>query len=166
MIYGVFCGKIHNIMIIDDKDFTKFIYEGQDSLRKKIIGDDKLLSNMILFVSTGAFALSINFFINNITKINLPIILVISWIFLSTSIMSNSASYFYSRKIGEDFSENINNIIKSNTKELTPQIYNNFIDEDKKSCLSKFVKFLNYIVFISFLLGVIALTYFSIVQII
>lgn len=150
--------------MISNPNLLKFLDERIDYLENAVEETDKSLTNILLLVSTGAYGLSINFFINQNKVINFVYLLKFSWLLLTVSIITNAAGYFLSRENTNDLMEKINDFKISNNK-ITGQEYNDLFLSNKSSLIVTSIHVLNFINFFSFIFGIILLTIFASYQI-
>ena len=123
--------------------------------------DDKTLNGIMLLVSTGAFSLSLTFFLNTSSGPKCIILLGLSWAFLAISILFNATGYYVSRKKFGQLADDLNNAPSKG--EFTLQEYNAI--RQKNNGKWKMIDCYNGLTFISFVLGLTLLTVFTILQI-
>lgn len=145
------------------EQFEKFFYYQQDRLQDHSQYDDKSLNKILLLVSTGAFGLSINFFING-GSINMPIYLKISWACLALSMILNTVNYHISRNSKEALFKKLDNEIL-NRGQITTETYNKISNSYKSSFIVQVTELFNNLTTEFFVLGLVFLTIFAIVQI-
>lgn len=145
-----------------------------DVLRKKVLDGlkrefdfmvdvDKRLSNIIITVSTGAFAVSIAFLTGWKDPLSdLPrIFLALSWGFLAFTILLETINYFLSRKASSNFYDKLQSRVEERT-DLTDLNFIELLKEDRSSCVRKAIHKINIFVMIMFVVSVALLATFAI----
>ncbi|HZS42904.1 MAG TPA: hypothetical protein VFA52_01660 [Candidatus Paceibacterota bacterium] len=146
-------------MSLSDSNFREFIFKELERNRWGEKLADEELSKILLYVSAGAFAVSITFYSGSSCLENIQLLLA-SWACLSSSLMSNAFSYYISRRYSAENFEEINNRIGA-PEEFTPQMYQKLSD-DLKDKRGRKIERINDFVMFSFILGLAFLVLFAI----
>lgn len=150
--------------MIIDKELSNFIKHRIDSLSKSAEENDRLLTNMLLLVTTGAFGLSISFFLGKPQILHCVNMLKISWVFLTLSIIVNAYGYYFSREIDMEHRDFLDEKITS-TDVFDGKTYNTLSKNKEALRNYKITRILNRICFYSFIIGIVLLTIFVTLQI-
>lgn len=149
----------------ENQKFIDFVEKNLDRMQDHALSDDKLINKIILLVSTGAFGLSINFYINSTNEITSPIWLEISWATLALTIILNLIGYFISRTSREIWHQRVDSEASNPDSIFTGDDYNRISNEERNSTKTLVLHLTNWLVLEFFIIGIVTLTIFAIKQI-
>lgn len=149
--------------MITDQKVLEHVNKQLDKVQKQIDSDDKILTNMLLLVTTGAFGLSINFFTKPGYIFKSPDLLKFSWAFLVVSLVANTIGYYLSREGYENINSDLNNKI-SEKENFSAKDFQDLFRKYGQSHLSILIKTLNIVVAGTFITGILLLARFAILQ--
>lgn len=152
--------------MIPDKELEKSAQDNAERKHNEIIKADQELQKILLYVSAGAFGVSITFFTNSQEVVTYWSIipLVLSWIMLGTSIILQALGYYY-LKIDLTKSRNkVSEMIADRTRIISKEEFEEHRRKVTNSNSNSLLQNMDRYVIHTFIAGIVLLIFFATVN--
>ncbi len=152
-------------MLDQDYNLKQFMKDQQVRCIDIMKYSDSQLSKLILNVSTGVIGVSVTLFLAKpyLVAECSKRLLIITWLFLSITIVFEAINYYLSRLNNKYLFEDLNSMIRQ--PDVSVKEYNISVEKSKNSYLEKIINLLNLITLTFFVFGISSFLFFSIILI-